>query len=96
MLALITTSSGSGPISYLIRLGRKELADATFNRGQPLRIPGEIGEDIAIKADGKILVVHRDLEIGNLLTRYLPDGLPDTGFDDAGTVLLPSRTICSA
>lgn len=89
VLALITTSSGSGPISYLIRLGQKGLADATFNRGQPLRIPGEIGEDIAIQADGKILVAHRDLEIGNLLTRYLPDGLPDTGFGDAGTVLLP-------
>jgi uncharacterized delta-60 repeat protein len=86
ILALINSSgSDSSVTSYVIRLTATGRVDATFNRGEPLRVPGEVGEDMVLHADGRILVAHRSVMAGNKLTRYLPDGLLDLEFGADGT-----------
>lgn len=86
VLALINSSGAEGGAAcHLIRLTPDGRSDATFNRGEPLRVPGEIGEDMALQADGKILVAHRNLATGNKLTRYLPMGGVDTAFSNDGS-----------
>jgi uncharacterized delta-60 repeat protein len=86
ILALINGSgSDIGAASYLIRLTATGRIDATFNRGEPLRMPGEVGEDMTLHADGRILVANRGVMTGNQLTRYLPDGLLDIEFGHDGT-----------
>lgn len=86
ILTLINGSgSDMGAASYLIRLTASGQIDATFNRGEPLRVPGDVGEDMALQADGKILVAHRGLMTGNKLTRYFPNGELDLEFGNDGT-----------
>lgn len=83
ILALINSSDfDSGAAGYLIRLTATGHIDATFNRGEPLRIAGDVGEDFTLQADGRMLVAHRSPTAGNQLTRYLPDGNLDTEFGD--------------
>lgn len=89
ILALINGASpDTGGASALIRLTATGRIDTTFNRGEPLRIPGDIGEDLALQADGKILVAHRGVMTGNRLTRYLPGGGLDLEFgnDESGSI----------
>lgn len=89
ILALINSSgSDIGAASYVIRLTATGRIDATFNRGEPLRVPGEVGEDMTLQADGKILVLHRNLATGNKLTRYFPGGGLDMEFgnDASGSI----------
>lgn len=85
LLALIA-SSGSVDNSaiYLTRLTTNGRIDTTFNRGEPVLIPGEVGEDLAIQ-DDKILILHRGLMTGNQLTRYLPNGALDQEFGSDGS-----------
>jgi uncharacterized delta-60 repeat protein len=86
VLALINGSgSDLGAGSHLIRLTATGRIDTTFNRGDPLRVPGEVGEDLTLQADGRILVANRGVMTGNQLTRYLPDGLLDIEFGNEGT-----------
>lgn len=96
ILALINSSgSESGPACHLIRLTADGRIDATFNRGEPLRVAGEVGEDMALQADGRILVAHRSLATGNTLTRYVPIGGVDTGFggDGSGSITFTSEQL---
>lgn len=86
VLALINGSgSDLGAGSHMIRLTATGRIDTTFNRGEPLRVPGEVGEDMTLQADGRILVANRGVMTGNQLTRYLPDGLLDIEFGNEGT-----------
>lgn len=96
LLALINSSgTEQNPASHLMRLTAEGRIDATFNRGEPLRVPGEVGEDITLQADGKILVANRSLITGNQLTRYFPDGGLDTEFgsDATGSITFTSEQI---
>ena len=86
VLALINGSgSDLGAGSHMIRLTATGRIDTTFNRGEPLRVPGDVGEDLTLQADGRILVANRGVMTGNQLTRYLPDGLLDIEFGNEGT-----------
>ncbi len=96
ILALVTSSGDEkGAASYLIRLTAAGQVDPTFNRGEPLRVPGEIGEDITLQADGKILVANRSLSSGNKLTRYFPEGSLDIEFgtDATGSITFTPEQI---
>lgn len=96
LLALINSSgSEQNAASHLVRLTAEGRIDATFNRGEPLRVPGEVGEDITLQTDGKILVANRSMTTGNKLTRYFPDGGLDTEFgsDATGSITFTSEQI---
>jgi uncharacterized delta-60 repeat protein len=96
ILALINGSgSDIGAASYVIRLTASGRIDATFNRGEALRVPGEVGEDMTVQIDGKILVAHRGVMTGNKLTRYFRDGGLDIEFgnDSAGSITFTSDQI---
>lgn len=85
ILALVNGSgSDADPACHVIRLTETGRVDATFNRGEPVRV-GEVGEDMSLQADGKFLVAHRSPQTGNHVTRYLPTGSADTSFGDNGT-----------
>jgi len=96
LLALINSSgTAQNSASYLMRLTAEGRIDVTFNRGEPLRMPGEVGEDVTLQADGKILVANRSLSTGNKLTRYLPTGGLDIEFgtDATGSITFTSEQI---
>lgn len=96
IVALINSSNiDNSATSYLIGLTSTGQIDVAFNRGEPLRVPGEIGEDMALQADGKILVAHRGVMTGNKLTRYFPDGGLDIEFgtDATGSITFTDEQI---
>ena len=96
IIALINSSNiDNSAASYLICLTSTGQIDVTFNRGEPLRVPGEVGEDMALQADGKILVAHRGVMTTNKLTRYFPDGGLDLEFgsDGAGSLTFTDEQI---
>lgn len=96
IVALINSSSiENSAASYLICLTSTGQTDLTFNRGEPLRVPGEVGEDMTLQADGKILVAHRGVMTGNKLTRYFPDGGLDIEFgsDGSGSITFTDEQI---
>lgn len=86
VLALVTSGGAEGGPLRLFCLTHQGRPDTTFNGGNPLLVPGDVGEAIAEQADGKILVVHRGNIIGQRLSRYLASGLPDPDFGNNGTV----------
>jgi hypothetical protein len=96
VLALVNSSgSDNGVASHVIRLTATGRIDVTFNRGEPLRVPGDVGEDMTLEADGRILVAHRSVMTGNKLTRYLPNGLLDLdfGIDGSGSITFTDEQI---
>jgi uncharacterized delta-60 repeat protein len=54
----------------------------------------EYGTDAAIQPDGKIVVLTTSGD-ADYLSRYLPNGEPDTTFGDNGSVTLPSTRLSS-
>lgn len=94
IVALINSSgSDNGAACYLMCLTATGQIDLTFNRGEPLRVPGEVGEDMTLQADGKILVAHRGVMTGNKLTRYFPDGELDIEFGSEGSITFTDEQI---
>jgi len=85
LLLINSSSTAQNSASYLVRLTTEGRIDATFNRGEPLRLPGEVGEDFTLQADGKILVANRGLMTGNQLTRFVPNGGLDLDFGSEST-----------
>jgi uncharacterized delta-60 repeat protein len=78
--------------------GRQTLAfdDATFPPGS-----NEVGEDVAIQSDGKIVVVGQVANAGNTesdfaLARFLPDGELDESFGSHGRVAFSFHNLDAA
>jgi uncharacterized delta-60 repeat protein len=91
IVALVNASgSEAGSVCQLIYLTQNGQAHPDFNQGEPLPLPGEVGEDLAVQSDGKFLVAHRSTMDGNQLTRLMPDGAPDIEFgtDENGSLTL--------
>jgi uncharacterized delta-60 repeat protein len=93
ILAIISSPGSEGGLVQLFCLTPAGELDSTFNGGKPLSVAGDVGEDIAVQQDGKLLVTHRGNITGQQLTRYLPDGLPDRSFGDDGTVTFTNHQI---
>lgn len=94
IIALATASSGGRVSTDLIGLTSAGVIDPDFNNGEPLRLPGNVGEDFGVQEDGKIIAASRGVE-NSLLTRYMPDGTPDDGFgeDGSASIVFPAEQI---
>lgn len=88
VLAAVNSAGGDGLSCYLICLTSKGQLDPHFNRGEPIRLPGEIVEGLTLAKDGRIIATHRSTTEGNKISVYLANGLPDPDFGERGTLAL--------
>lgn len=94
LLLMINTSATTGiAAGSLLRLTQSGEPDSDFNNGTPLLLPADVAEDIALQSDGKCVVAHRSYNNGNQLSRYLPDGQPDSSFGEDGVLTVPTEQI---
>ncbi len=73
--------AAAAPGTWMVRL--RGLGRAVF-----LAVSGLFADDVALQADGKIVVVGKTATKNQLaVARYLPNGQPDTSFDGDGIAL---------
>lgn len=96
-IVLTGTADGGNNISKvaLVRFGANGVLDATFGSGGKVLadLPGTFdeGRDVALQADGKIVVVGSTETLSGgadfAVLRYLATGAPDLGFDGDGMAI---------
>lgn len=85
LLVVLLGVSTSGQVECaIVRLNDDGSTDLSFNRGQPVSLPGQLAEGLTQDSAGRIVVGLVDLEQGNVLVRLHPNGMRDTSFGAEG------------
>ncbi len=89
---LVVGVEGPYPEFSLVRLRRDGERDSTFGTGGRVDTGQLLPRDVAVQADGRILVAGRDIDPARgsrfAVARYNPDGSPDGGFGSGGEVVV--------
>jgi uncharacterized delta-60 repeat protein len=95
ILARLNEDGGTRTACHLVRLNIDGSTDRRFNRGDWLRLPGDVGRGLAVDDDGRILAATFAQGGESRVLRLLPDGQRDTTFgpDGSGDLRIPSTTL---
>jgi uncharacterized delta-60 repeat protein len=98
IVACGATAKAGKSDALMIRLLPNGVLDASFGSGGAVTYDGPAGQDdyandLALQADGKIVItgaVGTAKSFSAFTARYQPNGQPDSGFGNGGTVIYPS------